>query len=122
MGNSTDQNLAFAQTFTQGAQAITSGNQGGIVRFSREAWEAWDRAIQTFIDDIDNQITTKLGDLGAGYKGVGTLISATDTRTLLQQTAPDDIRQSVQKYRDYLVELQKGVKTAYERLNSVDNS
>jgi hypothetical protein len=125
MGNSNDQNMAFAQAFSQGAQHVAVGGDhagGGLVTFSQEAWQAWDRAIQTFIDDIDTKINTTLPQLGSSYKGVGALISASDTRTLLQQTGPDEIGAGIKKYRDYLVELQKGIKTAYERLNKVDNS
>lgn len=123
MAGSTDQNIQFAKTFTEGAQYAKAGDKDadGFVKFSHDAWKAWDAAIQSFIDDIDDKITPKLPELRKISTGVGTLISATDTRTLLNETAPEEIEQAVKKYKDYLVELQKGVKAAYEALNKVDN-
>ncbi len=123
MADSTDQNIQFAKTFKDGAQYATAGKDDGdgFVKFSETAWRAWDTAIQTFIDDIDDKINPKLPELSKISDGVGTLLSATDTRTLLNETAPEDIKQAVKKYRDYLVELQKGIKAAYEALNKVDS-
>jgi hypothetical protein len=123
MAGSTDQNIQFAKTFSEGAQYAKAGDKDadGFVKFSQEAWKAWDAAIQSFIDDIDDKITPKLPELRKISAGVGTLISATDTRTLLNETAPEEIERAVKKYKDYLVELQKGVKAAYEALNKVDN-
>ena len=122
-GPSTDQNIQFAKTFKEGAQYATAGgdDSDGFVKFSETAWKAWDTAIQAFIDDIDKQITTKIPDLRTISANVGSLLSATDTRTLLNETAPDEIEQAVKKYRDYLVELQSGIKAAYEALNKVDS-
>jgi hypothetical protein len=123
MGDSTDQNLQWAKTFHTGAQHATAGDKDGdgFVKFSEEAWQAWDTAIQTFIDDIDDKIKTKFPELSTISNDVGALISATDTRTLLNADAPQDIKDAVDKYRDYLVELQKGIKAAYDSLNKVDN-
>jgi hypothetical protein len=122
-GPSTDQNIQFAKTFKEGAQYATAGgdDSDGFVKFSEAAWKAWDTAIQNFIDDIDKQVNTKIPDLRTISANVGSLLSATDTRTLLNETAPDEIEQAVKKYRDYLVELQKGIKAAYDALNKVDS-
>jgi hypothetical protein len=122
-GPSTDQNIQFAKTFKEGAQYATAGgdDSDGFVKFSETAWKAWDTAIQNFIDDIDKQINTKIPDLRTISANVGSLLSATDTRTLLNETAPDEIEQAVKKYRDYLVELQSGIKAAYDALNKVDS-
>jgi hypothetical protein len=122
-GSSTDQNIQFAKTFREGAQYATAGkdDSDGFVKFDEATWRAWDTAIQNFIDDIDDKINPKLPDLRNIQAGVGTLISATDTRTLLNETAPEEIEQAVKKYKDYLVELQKGIKAAYEALNKVDS-
>jgi oligoendopeptidase F len=122
-GSSTDQNIQFAKTFQAGAQYAKPGDKDadGFVKFDHAAWQAWDKAIQNFIDDIDDKINPKLPELSKISDGVGTLLSATDTRTLLNETAPEDIKQAVKKYRDYLVELQKGIKAAYEALNKVDS-
>lgn len=122
-GPSTDQNIQFAKTFGEGAQYATAGgdDKDGFVKFSETAWKAWDTAIQAFIDDIDDKINPKLPELRNISDSVGTLISATDTRTLLNETAPEEIEQAVKKYKDYLVELQKGIKAAYEALNKVDS-
>jgi hypothetical protein len=122
-GSSTDQNIQFAKTFAAGAQHATAGDKDadGFVKFDEAAWKAWDTAIQTFIDDIDDKINPKLPELRKISAGVGTLISATDTRTLLNETAPQEIEDAVKKYKDYLVELQKGIKAAYEALNKVDS-
>jgi hypothetical protein len=120
---STDQNIQFAKTFKEGAQYATAGGEDsdGFVKFSESAWKAWDAAIQSFIDDIDDKINPKIPELRKISAGVGTLISATDTRTLLNETAPEEIEQAVKKYKDYLVELQKGIKAAYDALNKVDS-
>lgn len=122
MGESTDQNLQWAETFHAGAQHATAGDKDGdgFVKFSETAWRAWDSAINAFITDIDDKVLAKIPDLSKISENVGGLLSATDTRTLLDETAPGDIKQSVQRYREYLVELQKGIKVAYERLNQVD--
>jgi hypothetical protein len=122
-GSSTDQNIQFAKTFQQGAQYAKPGDKDadGFVKFSEAAWKAWDTAIQNFINDIEDKITPKLPELRKISSGVGTLISATDTRTLLNETAPEEIEQAVKKYKDYLVELQKGIKAAYEALKKVDS-
>jgi hypothetical protein len=122
-GSSTDQNIQFAKTFQQGAQYATPGGKDadGFVKFSHEAWKAWDTAIQSFIDDIDDKINPKIPELRKISAGVGTLISAKDTLTLLNETAPEEIEQAVKKYKDYLVELQKGIKAAYDALNKVDS-
>jgi|SRR3954463_5296006 hypothetical protein len=122
-GSSTDQNIQFAKTFAAGAKHATAGDKDadGFVKFDEAAWKAWDTAIQTFIDDIDDKINPKLPELRKISAGVGTLISATDTRTLLNETAPQEIEDAVKKYKDYLVELQKGIKAAYEALNKVDS-
>jgi hypothetical protein len=122
-GSSTDQNIQFAKTFAQGAQYATAGGKDadGFVKFSKEAWTAWNTAIQAFIDDIDNTINPKLPELRKIQGGVGGLISANDTRTLLNETAPEEIEQAIKKYKDYLVELQKGIKAAYDALNKVDS-
>jgi hypothetical protein len=123
MAGSTDQNIQFAKTFAAGAQYATAGAEDadGFVKFSEAAWRDWDNAINAFIKDIDEKILTKIPDLSTISTSVGSLISATDTRTLLNETAPEEIEQAVKKYRDYLVELQRGIKTAYESLNKVDN-
>lgn len=122
-GSSTDQNIQFAKTFTEGAQYATAGkdDSDGFVKFDEAAWKAWDKAIQNFINDIDDKINPKLPELRTISGGVGNLISATNTRTLLSETAPQEIEQAVKKYRDYLVELQKGIKAAYQSLNKVDS-
>lgn len=120
---STDQNIQFAKTFAEGAQYAKAGKDDGdeFVKFDEAAWRAWNTAIQNFIDDIDDKINPKLPELSKISPNVGTLLSAMDTRTLLNETAPEDIKQAVKKYRDYLVELQKGIKAAYEALNKVDS-
>jgi hypothetical protein len=121
-GPSTEQNIQFAKTFKEGAQYATAGGEDdGFVKFSETAWKAWDTAIQNFIDDIDKEINTKIPNLRTISASVGSLLSATDTRTLLNETAPDEIEQAVKKYRDYLVELQKGIKAAYDALSKVDS-
>jgi hypothetical protein len=121
MGESTDQNLQWAKTFHQGAQHVpTGGDDVGFVKFSEEAWRGWDSAINAFIQDIDEKILAKIPDLSKIPDNVGGLLSATDTRTLLDETAPEEIEQAIKRYREYLVELQKGIKVAYERLNQVD--
>jgi hypothetical protein len=122
MADSTDQNIQFAKTFAAGAQHATAGGEDdGFVKFSEATWRDWDNRIQTFIEDIDDKILTKMPSLSMISTGVGSLISATDTRTLLDETAPQEIEDAVRKYRAYLVELQKGIKAAYESLNKVDN-
>jgi hypothetical protein len=123
MADSTDQNIEFAKTFHAGAQHATAGDKDGdgFVKFSETAWRAWDNAINAFITDIDDKILNKIPQLSTISSNVGTLISATDTRTLLDETAPEEIEQAVKKYKDYLVELQKGIKAAYEALKKVDN-
>jgi hypothetical protein len=122
-GPSTDQNIQFAKTFKEGAQYATAGEEDGdgFVKFSEAAWRAWDTAIQNFIDDIDDSILAKIPDLSKMSTAVGSLQSAKDTRTLLNETAPEEIEQAVKKYRDYLVELQQGIKAAYDALNKVDS-
>jgi hypothetical protein len=123
MGDSTEQNLQWAQTFHTGAKHATAGDKDGdgFVRFSETAWRAWDDAIGAFITDIDDKILNKVSQLSTISNDVGTLLSATDTRTLLDETAPEEIEQAVKKYKDYLVELRKGIKAAYEALKKVDN-
>jgi hypothetical protein len=123
MGDSTEQNLQWAQTFHAGAKHATAGDKDGdgFVKFSETAWRAWDTAIGAFITDIDEKILNKVSQLSTISNNVGTLLSATDTRTLLDETAPEEIEQAVKKYKDYLVELRKGIKAAYEALNKVDN-
>lgn len=123
MGESTDQNLQWAKTFHAGAQHAAAGDEDGdgFITFSETAWRAWDDAIGAFITDIDDKILTKVSQLSTISNDVGTLISATDTRTLLDETAPEEIEQAVKKYKNYLVELRKGIKAAYEALNKVDN-
>jgi hypothetical protein len=119
---STEQNLQGATTFHQGAQYATKGGEDdGFIQFDETAWRAWDTAINTFITDIDEKILTKIPDLRTISTGVGGLLSATDARDLLNETAPNDIEDAVKKYRKYLVELQKGIKAAYEALNKVDS-
>jgi hypothetical protein len=124
MADSTDQNIQFAKTFANGAQYATVGGKDsdGFVKFSEESWKAWDTAINAFIKDIDDKILTKVPELSTISANVGVLLSATDTRTLLNETAPEEIEQAVKKYKDYLVELQKGIKAAYDSLNKVDKS
>jgi hypothetical protein len=124
MADSTDQNIQFAKSFAAGAQYATAGGKDsdGFVKFSEESWKAWDTAINAFIKDIDEKILTKIPELSTISANVGTLISATDTRTLLNETAPEEIEQAVKKYKDYLVQLQKGIKAAYDALNKVDKS
>jgi hypothetical protein len=119
---STAQNLQWAKNFHAGAAHAEPGGEDsdGFVKFSREGWDAWRTAIQTFIDDIDNKVLNKIPDLTVTYKGLGNYDSAKDTRTLLNVTAPEEIKQSITDYRDYLVELRDGLKEAYERLNNVD--
>ncbi|WP_099041607.1 hypothetical protein [Mycobacterium neglectum] len=123
MAGSTDQNIEFAETFHDGAEYATKGDEDGdgFVKFSETAWRSWDTAINAFIEDIDDKILTKVADLSDISTHVGTLVSATDTRTLLNETAPEEIEAAVKNYRKYLVELQKGIKVAYERLNDVDS-
>jgi hypothetical protein len=124
---STAQNTQWAKTFAAGAQYAKAGGKDGdgFVKFDEAAWRAWDTAIQTFIEDLDN-VTKKFEGYGRwGYGDHGrlagsNLISAEKTRTLLQETMPEEAKDSIAKYREYLVELQKGIKTAYERLNDVD--
>lgn len=122
MAGSTDQNIQWAKTFHEGAKYATPGGDDadGFVKFSEDAWRNWDTAIQTFINEIDDQIKPKFDDLSKITDDVGKLISATDTKTLLDETGPEDIKEAVNKYRDYLVELQKGIKAAYNKLNDVD--
>jgi uncharacterized protein YukE len=122
MANSTDQNIQWAKTFAAGAQHATKGGEDGdgFVRFSDEAWHGWNKAIQAFIDDIDKHITPHIAKLNETYKGVGNYSSATDTRILLRDTAPEEVKQAIDKYKDYLVELQKGLKAAHDRLRDVD--
>lgn len=122
MSGSTDQNIRWAETFREGAQHVAKGgDDDNFVKFSEAAWRAWDTAIKNFIDDIDEKILTKIPDLAQISSQVGTLISATDTRTLLNETAPEQIETAVKNYRKYLVELRKGVQVAYERLNGIDS-
>jgi hypothetical protein len=122
MAGSTDQNIQWAKTFAAGAQYATKGgDDDGFVKFSEAAWRAWDTAINDFIKDIDEKILNKVPDLSKISTDVGGLLSANDTRLLLDETAPEEVEQAVKKYREYLVELQKGIKVAYERLNEVDS-
>ena len=123
---STAQNTQWAKTFAAGAKYVTKGGDDeNFVKFSEAAYQDWDRAIQTFIDDLD-KVTKKFDGYGRwGYGDHGrlagsNLISAERTRTLLQETMPQDAKDSIAKYREYLVELQKGIKTAYQRLNGID--
>jgi hypothetical protein len=120
---STDQNIQWAKAFAAGVQYATpGGDDDGFVRFSETAWNNWNTAIQAFIDDIDNLITPKIADLSKTYKGVGDYSSATDTRALLRDTAPEEAEQAIKDYKEYLVELQNGLKAAYDRLKNTDNA
>lgn len=125
---STDQNTQWAKTFAAGAQYVpVGGDDENFVKFDRAAWERWDTAIKDFIEELDS---AKDKFLEYGYWGYGdhgrlqgsTLISAERTRTLLQETMPEEAKDSIAKYREYLVELRKGIETAYKRLNNIDQS
>ena len=123
---STDQNTQWAKTFAAGAQYATKGgDDDGFVKFDHAAWEQWNTAIEDFIEELD-QVKAKFDGYGCwGYGDHGamqgsTLISAQRTRKLLEETMPEEAKDSIDKYRDYLVELQKGIKTAYKRLNDID--
>lgn len=116
---STDQNIATIKGFHEAAK---NGGEG-FVKFSKKAWEDWDKAIGDFIDKIDTQIKPKFSEIRSTYKeNVSGYISAQDTRKLVRDTAPDEVEQAVNKYRDYLVELRAGIKAAYDRLNNVDQA
>jgi hypothetical protein len=124
---STDQNTQWAKAFAAGAAHATPGGDDadGFVTFSETAWQAWDSAIETFIGDLDN-VTKNFDDYGRwGHGDHGALPGAKldsveYTRTLLQDTMPREAQDSIAKYREYLVELRKGIETAYKRLNNID--
>ena len=114
-------------TVPAAAEYATKGKDDGdgFVTFSEAAWRDWDRAIQTFIEGLDDAKAKfdTYGSWGRGDHGQisgSDLISAQRTKALLEETMPEDAKDSIAKYREYLVELQKGIKTAYQRLNDID--
>jgi hypothetical protein len=125
---STEQNTQWAKAFAAGAQYATAGgDDDGFVTFDHSAWKAWDTAIETFIGELDNATKKfdEYGRWGHGDHGAlegSKLRSAQRTKELLRETMPDEAKTSIANYRAYLVELRKGIETAYKRLNNVDQS
>ncbi|AYM40718.1 hypothetical protein [Mycobacteroides chelonae] len=113
---STDQDI---QTIKNFRSAATSGGDG-FVTFSHAAWDSWDKAITNFLGEV-KKAEEKIKDL----KGIGQVpnyTSAEKYRTLLNETAPNEIEASIKKYREYLEELQGAIKATYDSLNSLDQS
>jgi hypothetical protein len=103
-------------------QAASHGGEG-FVKFSQEAWKAWDDAIGAFIADIDDKVKPDLQKIRETYKpNVSDYQSALDAREMLRDNASNDIEASVNDYRAYLVEMRETIKAAYDRLNNVDQS
>jgi hypothetical protein len=123
---STEQNTQWAKNFAAGAQYATKGgDDDGFVQFDHSAWKAWDDAIKAFIGELDTatDMFDEYGRWGHGDHGAlegAKLRSADRTKELLRETMPDEAKDSIAKYKEYLEELRKGIETAYKRLNNVD--
>jgi hypothetical protein len=124
---STAQNTQWAKAFAAGARYATPGGDDadGFVRFDESAWKAWDTAIGTFIGELN-----KAKDMFDGYGRWGhtdhgalegaKLQSVRDTKELLREKMPQEAKDSIANYVEYLKELRKGIETAYKRLNNID--
>lgn len=117
---STDVNIATVQAITEAAKNGT----GDFVKFDEAAKKSWVQAINDFIDALDKlkpHFQTIRSNYAPEIDGID-LLSATETKKLLQQTAPDEAEAAVEKYKTYLTDLREAIETAYKRLQNVDQS
>ncbi|OKH85598.1 hypothetical protein EB75_19705 [Mycobacterium sp. ST-F2] len=117
---STDVNIATVQAITEAAKNGT----GDFVKLSPDAKKAWVTAIDECLADL-NTLKPHFQTIRSNYAGEidgVDLLSATETKKLLQQTAPDSVEDAVNKYKTYLEDLKEAIETAYKRLQNVDQS